>query len=408
MTFVPRPSPARTATRTATRTASRAATRAAFLSALTVGTLLATAGCSGAGAPAGTAADAGSGILSGVCPATVTVQLDWEPEADYAGLFQMLGSDYTVDTAAKSVTGPLVDADGVSTGVNLEIRSGGGAVGYQPVTSLMYTDPDILIGTVSTEQAMTASDAQPVVGVATLSTYSPYILFWDPEKHPDWTGIADAKASGDTVLVSASSAYPQWLVGKGLLDQSQIDTSYDSGPARFVSDSGIVVEGYATNTPYVYENDIAAWKRPLAYQALKDVGYEMYPSALSVRADDVEKQSACLSALIPIYQKAFVSYMADPSTVNATVVDLVEQYDTSWIYTPEIADFAHEQYVSGGFVENSADGSLGGFDTERMQRNLDEFVPILRAQGSPVADDLTIDDIATNRFIDPAIGLPAS
>jgi len=386
----------------------RIAHRALAAGALTAVAALTLAGCSSSGAASdsdSSTAAAASGVLADVCPSTVKVQLDWEPEADYAGIFQMLGDDYTVDAAAKSVTGPLVDAEGEDTGVLLEIQSGGGAVGYQPVTSLMYTDQDILLGTVSTEQAMSASTTQPVVAVAALATYSPYILFWDPETHPEWTGIDDIAGSGATVLVAESTVFPEWLVGKGLIEESQIDRSYDSGPARFVADPSVVVEGYATNTPYVYENDVAEWAKPVAYQSLKDVGYEMYPSALSVRADDLEAQSDCLSKLIPIYQQAFVSYVDDPGKVNATVVDLVDQYATSWIYTPEIAQYAYDQYLALGLIENSPDGSLGGFDDDRMQRNVDEFVPILEQLGLPVAEGLAPGDIATNQFIDPSIGL---
>ncbi len=45
--------------------------------------------------------------LAGVCPATVVIQTDWNPEAEHGHLYQMLGAGYTVDK--KSVTGPLID-----------------------------------------------------------------------------------------------------------------------------------------------------------------------------------------------------------------------------------------------------------------------------------------------------------
>jgi len=346
-----------------------------------------------------------NGVLTGLCPATVKVQLDWEPEADYGGIFAMLGAGYTVDTDMKSVSGDLVDASGTDTGVDIQIQSGGGAIGYQAVTSQMYVDRDILLGTVSTDQAMSVSDDNPVTAVASTATYSPYILFWDPKSHPDWKGIADIGGTGTTVLSAASTVFPEWLVGKGLIDEKQIDRSYDSGPARFVSNPTVAVEGYATNTPYIYKHDVAGWKKPIAYQLLKDVGYEMYPSALSVRTEDVKAQAGCLKKLIPIYQAAYRSYVENPKPVNKTIVDLVERYHTSWVYTAKIADYAYSQFTELGLIANEADGSLGGFDMDRMQRNIDEFTPVLTKLGSSVKAGLEPEDIATNRFIDPTIGL---
>jgi hypothetical protein len=378
-------------------------TRLLMLGAMIAGSALALSGCSAS--PSEEPDDSASGVLTGLCPDTVKVQLDWEPEADYGGIFAMLGDDYTVDLEAKSVTGNLVDSSGEDTGVDIQIQSGGGAIGYQAVTAQMYVDRDILLGTVSTDQAMSVSDENPVTAVASTATYSPYILFWDPETHPDWDGIADIGGTGATVLAAASTVFPEWLVGEGLIDEEQIDRSYDNGPARFVTDPSVVVEGYATNTPYVYENEVADWNKPVAYELLKDVGYEMYPSALSVRTEDIEGQAECLEKLIPIYQGAYRSYVEEPASVNETIVDLVEQYDTTWTYSAEIADYAHSQFTDLGLIVNEADGSLGGFDMDRMQRNVDDFTPVLSKLGSSVKAGLTPEDIATNQFIDPSIGL---
>ncbi len=92
--------------------------------------------------------------LSKACPATVVVQTDWFPESEHGALFQMLGDDYKIDADQKVVSGSLT-AGGEDTGVDLEIRAGGPAIGDGNVESVMYTDDDVMLG----YQSMSFHDA---------------------------------------------------------------------------------------------------------------------------------------------------------------------------------------------------------------------------------------------------------
>ena len=97
---------------------------------------IALVGCSSA-APTGGAAPtaaAGSVDLASVCPAMVTIQTDWNPEADHGHLYQLLGPNPVINADNKSVSGDLF-ARGKSTGVKVEIRSGGPAIGFSSVSS---------------------------------------------------------------------------------------------------------------------------------------------------------------------------------------------------------------------------------------------------------------------------------
>ena len=82
--------------------------------------------------------------LKGTCPDTIVVQTDWNPEAEHGALYQLMGANPKVDTNKKTVTGPLVASGGKDTGVQLQIRVGGPAIGFQQVTAQMYQDKDIL------------------------------------------------------------------------------------------------------------------------------------------------------------------------------------------------------------------------------------------------------------------------
>ena len=129
-------------------------------------TAAAEATTAGTDAPGTTAGGESTGDvdLSGVCPETVVIQTDWNPEAEHGWIYEMVGDDPTIDKDGVLVRGPLV-ASGAETGVEIEIRSGGPAIGYQTVTSQLYTDEDILLGYVYTDEGIQNSVEFPTVAV---------------------------------------------------------------------------------------------------------------------------------------------------------------------------------------------------------------------------------------------------
>ena len=342
--------------------------------------------------------------LAEVCPKTVVMQIDWEPEAEHGPLYHLVGPGYTVDTAKKRVTGPLV-VDGKDTGVDIQIRAGGSAIGYQSVPSQMYVDKSITLGTVTTDVAITASAKQPVTAVAALMKKSPQVLMWDPATHPDWKTIADIGKSNAKVVYVDGSTYASMLVAKGLIKKSQLDGSYDGAPARFVSNPGIAQQGFATAEPYIYQHEVSAWKKPIKYQLLADVGFNVYPEALSVRSGELKSLSPCLKKLVPVLQQSAVDFAAEPSATVKVISDLVQQYNTGWVYSEGTGTFAAKQMVKLGILGNESDGSIGSFDMKRVASALKTFTPLVEQSGAKVKPDLTAKDVATDEFIDTSIGL---
>ncbi|MEU9246089.1 hypothetical protein [Streptomyces sp. NPDC048385] len=342
--------------------------------------------------------------LAGVCPKTVVVQVDWEPEAEHGPLYNLVGPGYTVDTGKKRVTGPLVTG-GKDTGVDIQVRAGGSAIGYQTVPSQMYVDKSITLGTVTTDLAISASVKQPVTAVAALMKKSPQVLMWDPATHPDWKTIADIGKSNAKVVYVDGSTYASLLVDKGLIKKSQLDGSYDGAPARFVSNPGIAQQGFATAEPYIYQHEVTAWKKPIKYQLLADVGYNVYPESLSVRSGELKSLSPCLKKLVPILQRSAADFAAKPSATVKLISDLVQQYNTGWVYSEGTGTFAAGQMVKLGILGNEADGSLGGFDMKRVASALKTFTPLVEQSGAKVKPGLSAQDLATDEFIDPSIGL---
>lgn len=382
--------------------------RASRLAAATAATLCAAvlAGCSSSGSD-DTAASSlppapAEYSLAGTCPDNVVIQLQWQPQSDMAGVIGLLGPGYTVDTDNKSVSGPLA-FDGLDTGVDITLRAGGPAIGFQSVPSAMYSDDSIHLGLVHGDQMISAARDQRVVGVTPLLQYNPSIIMWDPASHPDVTTIADIGRSDASVVVSKDQIFPQWLVAKGLLDQSQLDTSYDGAPARFVGDPSITQQGFANSEPYTYENETPSWNKPVAYAMVKDAGYDVYASNVSVRADDVAEMSPCLAKLVPMIQQTGKDYVAAPESINATIVDWVSQ-DVS--FTPYSAG---EAAYSAGLLKDRAviapgtDGVYGSYDMVKAQNVINDLVPILNAGGADLPPSLPADQLFTTEFISEQI-----
>jgi hypothetical protein len=346
----------------------------------------------------------GSVDLSEACPATVTIQTDWNPESEHGNLYQLLGDDYTVDADLKSVSGPLM-ASGEYTGVNVEIRAGGPAIGYSTVAAQMYQDTDITIGYASTGDQIAQSADLPVTAFMAPLEINPQMIMWDPETYPDVETIADLGKTDAVVRYFGGAAYMEWLIADGQLSRDQVDGGYDGTPANFVAAQGAdAQQGFASAEPYVYENEVEDWAKPVAFQTIHDAGWESYAATLSVRSEELEELSPCLELITPVLQQAEVDFYSDPAATNEIILDLVDQYDTGWVYSEGVADFSVAQQVELGLVGNGDDSTVGNFDLDRVQGSLDAMLPIAIELGTPAAEGLTVDDLVTNEFIDESIG----
>ncbi len=340
--------------------------------------------------------------LAAVCPNPVVIQTDWFPEAEHGALYQMVGDDYTVDTDRKVVRGSLI-ASGQDTGVDIEVRTGGPAIGFQQPIQQMYVETDILLGYVSTNEAVFGAEDTPTLSVVSPLEKNPQIIMWDPETYPDVETIADLGQTGATIQVFAGGTFIDVFVNEGIVSADQIDPSYDGSPARWVAANGAIAQqGFASAEPYVYENEIDEWGKPVAFQLIHDAGFEIYSQALAIRSGELEELRPCLEQLVPIVQQAVVDYVADPDRANAIIVDAVEKYKDFWVYSPGLAEFSVNAQLELGLVGNGPDGIVGNMEPARVQGVIDKMT----AAGLDVPDGLQASDIITNEFIDETIGLP--
>ncbi|HET7519838.1 MAG TPA: ABC transporter substrate-binding protein, partial [Actinomycetes bacterium] len=251
---------------------------------------LTAAGCGGDGdgggsqSPGSTAPSDASVSLAETCPNPIVIQTDWDPESEYGVYYHMLGPNPDIDTKAKKVTGPLV-VQGKDTGVKLEVRTGGPSIGFEPVSSQMYKDTSITLGQVSTDEAIRFSAKQATQAVVAPMETSPFMIMWDPATYPQFNTIADIGKTDTKVLYFEGDTYMEYLTGTGVLKKSQVDGSYDGKPGNFVAAGGKVAQaGFATSEPFIYENEVKQWAKPVKYALVSEAGYPFYPQALSIRA----------------------------------------------------------------------------------------------------------------------------
>lgn len=341
------------------------------------------------------------------CPADIKIQTDWNPEAEHGHLYALLGDSYEIDDTNKTVTGPLM-AGGEYTGVDVTILAGGPAVGYAQPNAQLYSDDSIFMAYVGTDEAIAHSVDLPTVGVFQPLEKDPQMIMWDPETYPDVTDIAGLGEAGATIRVFPGGVYIDYFVGAGVLSADQIDSTYDGQPAVFVSEAGKVAQqGFASAEPYIYENEVTEWGKPVAYQLINDAGYPKYAAMVSVRPDDVEAYADCLSLLVPVMQQAEIDYYDGTlkDSTNALILELVDAYDTGWVYSAEVADFSFTTQLADGIIANGPDDTLGNFDEARVASLFDIVVPIFTAQGVEIAEGLTPEALYTNEFVDTTLGL---
>jgi hypothetical protein len=354
---------------------------------------------------AGTETTSGGGgavDLASVCPDPIVIQTDWFPESEHGALYELVGEGYEVDTDQRVVRGPLV-ASGHDTGIDIEIRTGGPAIGDQTVAAATYADDSITLAYANTESQVLQWDDTPLVSVVAPLEINPQIIYWDPATYPDVKTLADLGEKHITINVSSAGVFSEVFVGEGIWSADQVDPSYDGSPARFItSDGKIAQQGFASSEPYTYEHVFKDWGKPVAFQTLHDAGFQVYSQTVAVRPDRLEELRPCLEQFVPIVQQAAIDFVNDPDRANAIIIDTVAQYNDFWVYDQDLADYSVQTQKDLGLVGNGPDDTIGNMDEARIQTVIDQ---IRDDAGLDVPADLVATDVFTNDFIDPNIGL---
>lgn len=340
-----------------------------------------------------------------ICPTNLVIQTDWWPELEHGGTYQLIGPDGTADADNFIYSGPIAEAYKVGGIETVEIRSGGDAVGFTPVASLLETDDDITFGYINLSDVFADAARVPMVAVAKTLDQDPQMLMWDPAQL-DISSPADIGVSGAEVLHFDGTSYIDFLIAKGDMNAEQSNPSYGGAPDTWVAQGGnFIQQGFATNEVYKYENDIA-WKdgapAPVDYFTVKEMGFDNYAAAMVVRADKIDDLDACLKELVPIMSQAWVDFLAEPTPVTDALISVNETFDTYWKLSAELNIRGLEILEEQGFGSNSPDGTYCSFDDDRAATLHEIMVEVNENKG--VDSVATPTDAYTNEYCEGAPG----
>ena len=334
------------------------------------------------------------------CPNPIIIQTDWYPESEYGATYELFGDGiYSIDNENRSVSGTLHDGE-VDTGIGLEVRTGGPAIGFTPVASHMYTDTSITLGYANTEGQITRFDSAPLLSVVAPLEKNPQMIMWDPDTYPDIESIEDLGKRKVTISVFGPEVFSEVFIAQGIWSADQVDPSYDGSPANFIANQGsIAQQGFASAEPYNYKNTYEEWGKDVKYQLLHDAGFPVYSQTLAIRSNDQVSLDSCLKDLVPIIQRAVVSFSSNPDNTNALIVDVVESFNSSWVYGEEIANYSVNIQSELGLVGNGTNDIVGDMDQDRVQEVID-----LMEKAGINTKKIGPSDIFTNEYIDESIG----
>ncbi len=351
----------------------------------------------------GTAGD----TTSGPCPAHLVIQTDWFPQAEHGGTYQLIGPGGKVDPTGLTYSGPLAARYRGAHGVqDVEIRAGGAAIDDRSVLQAMAADPDIYLGYVNTDDLIaTALRGQPAMGVVGTLDINPQMLMWSPARH-SISAFEDLRRTEAPVLYFPGSTYMDYLVSEGYVAKDQLDDTYDGNPDRWLESKGDVLQqGFATNEPFFYSQELPGWSRPVEFFLIHWLGYENYPQVLSLPTERLDSQRDCLELLVPVMQQATVDFFADPDPALQAIVDANTAYDTFWTVTPALNQAAVKTMRQYDIASNGSDDIYGNFDDERVSRLIDIVTEVIEDRDPSVTGTIAVSDVVTNEFIDPTISL---
>jgi hypothetical protein len=348
--------------------------------------------------------------LADVCPSPFIIQKDWLAQAEQGPLYQLIGSGGEMTSG--QYTGPLG-----SSGIDLTILEGGGGLGMgdgETAYSALYMGNSKAgvtphLGYQELDNAFIFSKRFPVVGVMAPLDIAPTVLLWDKATYPDgFKSIADLKTfaesgKGKIYVSTTKRTFGLYLVEQGIPSDVFVE-GYRGDGENFVTNNGTWLnQGFVTSEVYKFEHG-NNWGKPIGYLNMNDLGYRNYTGMLSVATARMEELAPCLAKLVPLLQQATADYAKDPAEANKVIVDFnAAGHAASWWKTaPELMAYAAKTMVETGIIGNGPNATIGDFDMDRVAEMLKLVKPRFDERADP---DVKPDQVVTNRFIDPSIGL---
>lgn len=350
----------------------------------------------------------GVGLTREGCPTDIRIQTDDLPRVQWGFLYGLLDPD-RLTIRDDSVSGPLL-IDGEESGSTLTILVGDPDDGVAANVAL-HDDESILLGAVDTDAAILDAVRYPTVGVFAPLLRDPRVVYWDLRVYE---GAATVQHAGDRLtpdgttlapfITTPNDPFSAYAVGAKIFAPEQILTDVTPTLQGLLDGDGIPIQ---TGDLLTIGSELELLEQPpeaFTWQSLDDAGYERDADVLSARPQAIVRYADCLTVLVPVLQQALVDYLDDPDATTDLIVELSADFGHDE-YDAEVAGAALELLHGQRFVGNGGDATIGDIEFGRVRDLFETAIPEwLRADVS-VPRHVEPDDIVTNRFIDPSIGL---
>ena len=161
----------------------------------------------------------------------------------------------------------------------------------------MYADDDILLGYVYTDEAIQNSAEFPTVAIESGFEKNPQMIMWDPETYPD---VEDDRRPRQDRHARAL------LRRRGVHGLLHRRGHPPDGPGRrlvrrhagelFIADQGKAAQqGFGSAEPYIYENEVEDWGKPVKYAYINDTGWNNYAESIATKPENIDRRTPTAS-----------------------------------------------------------------------------------------------------------------
>ncbi len=347
-------------------------------------------------APVSVARPSPSG-LKAVCPDPVVIQLDRPIDVWSLPLIGVTAVDGR--TGASAYRGALLDPLSVlPLGIDIEIRTKA-TIGSSSVIDAMASDPQILLGAVSTDDLLGAKENVRAV-------FAPWerndvALTWPSA----FGGTAAELPPGSKPTPPPAGVSPdvvEYLDRSGLFKAPKTSTQTTLRPLDGAVTTTVappVSPGWVQilTNPFVTKNPA------ITVQLIDELGWEPYPFVFTTTDDTRGRYEQCLRGLIPVLQGGAVRVTREPERLSANLATISAKLFAPIDITATVA--AAQVAIDLGLIGNGSDATIGDVAAARLAQytraqadakgeTVDEF-PVLERQLRARIDA---------RFIDPLIG----
>ncbi|MEL6984584.1 MAG: ABC transporter substrate-binding protein, partial [Actinomycetota bacterium] len=182
----------------------------------------------------------------GRCPDPIVIQTDWFPQPEHGALFNLTAGQGRINAETGRFRGPLA----ADPEIVLEVRAGGPFLGTDSALDMMVDNDEVFLAYVNTDEAIANYERNPTTAVVAPLDINPQILMWDPEVYTieSWNDVADTDA---VISHFPGVTYVDYLIDAELVDDDQLEDTYDGSPDRFIARDGTLIQqGFVTQEPY--------------------------------------------------------------------------------------------------------------------------------------------------------------